>query len=418
LVASKNVSSLILFDTNVLMSNSDPNKWQTGLKEPLIIITWSSIGEIARLREKKDKPDTQQQARGALDALLWISDHGPSDKGVYIQDVGWVIVLPSPPGDLLEPEIKKLLPIKEMCHGTDTTLILIQRELDRCFPLLPVIGFTGDKLYAVLARTLGLTVHNGQELPADLSKYSRKITAGLTVDPDKELAAAVKRIEERAIKVDLVLTGKRLDKHYTFEDTDGDNRISVVIAEGYGQLDIPESGRIGFLWSLPYQPGPPKNLAIHPAGGYPENNCGYSSYGLGLAARVDYLGRDIEVPHSLDTALISRISEFDGLQAASDMPSLLNPLCGAEQLMKTALCMENWEKDKRDDKNMEEFTNNLFKLWEDEDVFSDYEAFKQYCINTLKSTKEHNLSSFLDNVFSTWEIGYKISFALPPSDAM
>jgi len=417
LVAAKQVSSLILLDTNVLMSNPDPKSWQTNLPNPLLIISWSSIGEIARLREK-NKEDTQRQAREALDALLSISEQGPSYKGVPIQNVGLVLTLKSPPTEVLEPEIKKLLSIKEMCHGTDTTLMLIQRELNRTFPDLPVMSMTGDKLYTVLARDLGLTVYNSQQLPADLSKYARRNPAQPILDPDAVLAAAVQRLEEKATKVDLVLTGKRLDKSYVFDEFNEDEKPGAIIADGYGRLSIPQKGIISFLWSLPYKPGPPKNLTYHPAGAYPDYYCGYSLVGMDAIANLDYMGREQDVPHDLAAALTSRIADFAALRPEPDMPTLLNPLCWAEHLMKTALCMEDWEKDKRADKNMEEFVKNLFNMWENEEVFPDYQIFKQYCIKTLKLTKEDNVASFLDNVFSTWEIGYKVSFTLPPSDAL
>lgn len=432
LVDAKHPPAVIIVDTNVLMDNRDFSKWQTGLVDPVFVLSYSVLLELVKLKDRKSKSgvdkheESSDKARNAIESWLGLSDMGHMDKGIYLKDVGWLITVKPPPKDAIEPELDKLIIVKETFHTSDTSLHLLHTELTKSLPDTPVIFLTGEKALVAFIRSFGPLAYCSQSFPLQLSAWITTKRLLPIIDPDKELDEAVKRLEKDAIRVQLTLTGKRLDKDYKFESPEGVNRRGAIIAEGHGVIHHPETGNIGFTWRLPYNPWTSKVLATDALTGEPDlYDRQPGNAGVWHVPSLDFLGRGMDIPASLGLAISGKIVEFSippapsfGIPASA--PSLQSSLCVAEYLMRGQRAFEVWLDERRTggEKPSEGETDQLIQDLDmatfDPYVFESCEDFLEYCARYLNKSSESEKLEFLSTIFSIWDVGHTVKTILPP----
>jgi len=426
LVRAQRPAAIILVDTNVVIENEDFSKWQTDLHDPIFVLPWSIIAELARLKDKKNEA-TKAKARKAIDAFLWLSGQGGSRKGISVTNIGWLITLKVPPRDVLEPELRNLQTIREISYDTDTTFMLLLIGLSKSFPNTPVMLLSGDKILTFFAQDVGLLAYCSRSFPLQLAGWIEKKRPKVAIDLDKELEEAIRRLEKNAISAELTLTTKRVDNDYEFESSEGISRRGAIIAEGNGIIHHPERGNINFTWRLPYKPWTSKILATDPSTGEPDlYNNEPTNAGIWHPPMLDFLGREMEVPSPLALAIGGKIVEFSippdagrGIPASS--PTLQSPVCTAEYLMRWQLRFGAWLSGKHFGSNTESpeednigFLESLDIAMIDPYAFDSYEDLLQYCVGYLSKSAERDKYEFLSDILSIWNVGHTVNVILPP----
>ena len=427
LVKSNKPSVIIVVDTNVVMDNPDFLQWHSDIVNPIFVLTHFTISELAfNIKPKGNQPagDKVIKARKAIAAFDWLTDQGQPSLGIHFDNIGWLITIPFPDKNQIDPELAKLSYIREINHDTDTALLILHKELICEFSKVPVISLTGDKLYKIFGRDAGLLVYNSQSFPLVIKDWIVSKVPKLHIDPDKVLSEAVQRLEKKSIKVRLTLTGKRLDREYKFESEAGP-RYGAIIAEGEGILYHPDLGTVSFIWKLPYKPLTSVNLAKNPDYGEADIYEDHASnFGLTIIPRLNFLGKDQEIPIALRFILMEKLADLATASPDMGLSTLQSPICRIEYFMKTSLAVSCWDDEfgqlSDDERNETEIVDKLFQgmvqAWEDPYAFEDFDAFRDYCINTLCQTSHDNVAAFVDSVLSTWNMGQTIELILPPED--
>lgn len=423
LVKSNKPSVIFVVDTNVVMNNVDFLQWHSDIANPIYVLTYPTIYEFSKIKLKND-PSSKEKAIKAIRALVGLSERGHSASGIRIENVGFFISMPFPVKELLDQELEKFSAIREINHDTDTKLMILHQELRRGFPNIPVVSLSGDNLYIFFGRDLGLYVYEFRSFPLTIRDWLAGKVPKLEIDPEKELSEAVHRLEEKSIKVRLTLTGKRLDREYRFESEAGP-RIGAIIAEGEGILYHPDLGTVSFIWKLPYKPLTSVNLAKNPDYGEADIYEDHASnFGLTIIPRLNFLGKDQEIPIALRFILMEKLADLATASPDMGLSTLQSPICRIEYFMKAALAVSCWDDEfgqlSDDERNETEIVDKLFQgiiqAWEDPYAFEDFDAFRDYCINTLCQTSNDGVAAFVDSVLSTWNMGQTIELILPPED--
>lgn len=424
LVDIQSPSAIIVVDTNVLLDNPEFSQWSYDLSNPIFVLAYSTISELAKLKDKKGQP-SQEKASAVIRALVRLSDQGPAVAGIHLEGGGWLISVLLPPKEVLSAELDKMGSVREAIHEADTTLLVLHRELNRAFPKIPVVSLTGDQFYTFFASELGLLVYQSQSFPLEVAKWLSVNWPKKAVNMDKELAEAIQRLDRKKINVKLTLINKRLDRDYDFGSDDSPRR-GALIAEGEGVLHQSVLGVVGFIWKLLYKPMTSLVLADHPSVGEADIYEGHSSnIDISPVLLINYLGREQEVPESIRDGLASKLCGLaDPILIDGALPTLQSPVCTAEFLMKLLKAVDLIRDEKEGQPSSDDSSKNkdnswvdrVVAAWNDPHVFKSYDDFHDYLAAHLSKVPPEQVSYSIDKIMNVWNIGHTIEFTLPLED--
>lgn len=250
LVRARRPACVLVVDTNVLMREPDPSRWDVKVGPALFILSDVTILELEHIRRKPEsaqKNPSREKASEAIRSLTKLLAKGSIADGIPI-DPGWVIGVPSPRQDELDSELRRLEDIVKAFGASDTKLLLLTKECSLELPSIPVILMTGEYNLFNVAQMNGILCH---------------LCAGF---PLEGLQAAVETSKFKSVKWEHVLEEIQDDSRHKWPSVDltlvrkgfapfwyDPGSTSLIIAEGRGVLHDGSKDR-PFLWMVPYFP--------------------------------------------------------------------------------------------------------------------------------------------------------------------
>lgn len=238
-------------DTNIIMNDPNPNSWSVKAGgQSLFVLSDTVVLELASIRQKKgskERLESSHKADIASKSLASLFGQGSITEGIPVK-AGWIVCVPSPKKDELDPELDQLKDIMDVFKRSDTKLLLLARECHQLFRSIPVTLLTGDRDLYNIVQAQGVPCHLSGSFPIKGLKEAAAITT--PVDWDKELAEIQAKIAKNSIVVEATLTAQRSTPQWLTLLT---STKWFIIAEGRGVIRIGNEVR-PFLWTIPFYP--------------------------------------------------------------------------------------------------------------------------------------------------------------------
>ncbi len=221
---------------------------------------------------------------------------------------GWVIGVPSPQKDELDPELEQLEDIVRAFKRSDTKLLLLTRECHQLFKSTPVTLITGEWNLSNAVQMQGVPCHLCAGFPIEGLKEAAAITK--PVDWEQVLEEIQSDTKQKAIVVEATLTAQRSAPPWLMFVT-GTKRF--MIAEGRGVMRAGNDVR-PFLWTIHFYF---QTLGPRPSG---------DDEGLFALPSIylDFFGED-NFGQDLFDAIADRLLDCANLSFEEGTPTLQNP---------------------------------------------------------------------------------------------
>lgn len=210
LVDGQHPTRIFVMDTNIIMNDPNPNSWSVKAGgQSLFILSDTIVLELASIRQKKgskERLESGHKADIASKSLASLFGQGFITEEIPIK-AGWVVCVPSPKKDKLDPELDQLKDVMDVFKRSDTKLLLLTRECHQLFKSIPVTLLTGDWDLYNIVQAQGVPCHLSSSFPIKGLKEATAITT--PVDWDKELAEIQAQIAKKSIVVEATLTTQR-----------------------------------------------------------------------------------------------------------------------------------------------------------------------------------------------------------------
>jgi len=254
LVESQHPARILVMDTNILMNDPDSSNWSvTAEGQNLFVLSDTLIQELEFVRRKegsKEKAESRDKADMLIKSMASLFEQGTITEGIPVK-AGWVIGVPSPKRDVLDPELEQLEDIVRAFKRSDTKLLLLTKECHQLFESTPVTLITGEWNLSNAVQMQGVPCHLCTGFPIEGLKEAAALTK--PVDWDHELGEIQDKIIKNSIVVEATLTDYKSAPGFL-------DNCPPIIAEGYGTVYDGNKSR-SFLWTLPFYP---KNLISSP----------------------------------------------------------------------------------------------------------------------------------------------------------
>ena len=162
LVESEHPARILVVDTNILMNDPDPTNWSvTAEGQNLFVLSDTLIQELEFIRRKegsKEKAESRDKAEISIKSMASLFKQGTITEGIPVK-AGWVIGVPSPKKDELDPELEQLEDIVRAFKRSDTKLLLLTKECHQLFESTPVTLITGDWSFSNAVQMQGVPCH-------------------------------------------------------------------------------------------------------------------------------------------------------------------------------------------------------------------------------------------------------------------
>jgi len=210
LVDSQHPARILVMDTNIIMNDPNPNNWSVKAGgQSLFVLSDTVVLELASIRQKKgskERLESSHKADIANKSLASLFGQGSITEGIPVK-AGWVVCVPSPKKDALDPELDQLKDIMDVFKRSDTKLLLLIRECHQLFRSTPVTLLTRDWPLYNIVQAQGVPCHLSSSFPIKGLKEAAAITTPL--DWDKELVEIQAKIAKNSIVVEATLTAQR-----------------------------------------------------------------------------------------------------------------------------------------------------------------------------------------------------------------
>jgi hypothetical protein len=376
-------------DTNIIMNDPNPNNWSVKAGgQSLFVLSGTIVLELASIRQKKgsnERLESSHKADIASKSLASLFGQGSITEGIPVK-AGWVVCVPSPKKDELDPELDQLKDIMDVLKRSDTKLLLLTRECHQLFRSTPVTLLTGDRDLYNVVQAQGVPCHLSSRFPIEGLKEAAAITT--PVDWDKELAKIQAKIAKNSIVVEATLTAQRSAPPWLMLLT-GTKRF--IIAEGRGVMRIGNEVR-PFLWAIPLYP-----QTIEPRS--PDDNKGLADL---PPIHLDFFGED-NFEQDLFDAIADRLLDCTNLTFEEGKPTLQSPqsimemLLYFEYLLREGVSEGALEKLRQEVKESE----GLMKYWTDWILDTEGEDEQYACLEGL-----------IEALNNCWEIGQTYTFGI------
>jgi len=388
IVASQHPARILVIDTNILMNEPDPQNWSVTAAGPnLFVLSDTLIQELEFVRRKegsKEKSESRNKAELSIKSLASLFTQGIITDGIPIK-AGWVIGVPSPRKDVLDPELDQLEDMVKAFKRSDTKLLLLTRECHQLFINTPVILITGELNLFNAIQMQGVPCHLCTGFPIAGIKEDTARTKPL--DWEQAIEEILSNMKQKAVVVEATLTTQSSAPPWLMLATGGKR---FVIAEGRGVMRL-ESEVRPFLWTIPFYP-----QTLAPRSSDEEVPSDLPSIHL------DFFGED-KFEQDLFDAIADRLLDRTNLSFEEGTPTLQNP----ESIMEILLYFEYLDREGVSEKALErlrqeiEESGGLIRYWTD-------------WIIDLEDEDEQNacLEGFIVALNNCWKIGQTYTFSV------
>lgn len=389
LVESQHPARILVMDTNILMNDPDPGNWSvTAEGQTLFVLSDTLIQELEFIRRKegsKEKAESRDKAEISIKSLASLFKQGTITKGIPVK-AGWVIGVPSPKKDELDPELEQLEDIVRAFKRSDTKLLLLTRECHQLFKSTPVTLLTGESNLFLGVQMQGVPCHLCTGFPIEGLKEAPAITK--PVDWDQVLGEIQRDTKQKAVVVEATLTAKRVAPPWLMLLTETKR---FIIAEGHGVMRVGNKVR-PFLWTISFYP-----QTIGPR--LPDNN----EDKIDLPSiYLDFFGEE-DFGQDLFDAIADRLFDCINLSLEENTPTLQSP----ESIMEILLYLEYLNR-----KGMSE--NALERLRRE---IKESEGLIHYWADWILDTEDEDeryacLEMFIEALNNCWKIGQTCTFSI------
>lgn len=389
LVESQHPVRILVMDTNILMNDPDPSNWSvTAEGQNLFLLSDTLIQELEFIRRKegsKEKAESRDKADMSIKSMASLFKQGTITEGIPVK-AGWVIGVPSPKKDELDPELEQLEDIVRAFKRSDTKLLLLTRECHQLFKSTPVTLITGEWNFSNAVQMQGVPCYLCAGFPIEGLKEAAAITK--PVDWEQVLEEIQSDTKQKAIVVEAILTAQRSAPPWLMLVT-GTKRF--MIAQGRGVMRAGNDVR-PFLWTILFYP---QTLGPRPSG----DDEGLSDL---PSIYLDFFGED-NFGQDLFDAIADRLLDCTNLSFEEGTPTLQNP----ESIMEMLLYFEYLNRKGVSEKALEklrqeiEESEGLIHYWTDWILDSEDEDEQTAC-----------LEGFIEAVKNCWEIGQTYKFSI------
>lgn len=389
LVESQHPARILVVDTNILMNDPDPTNWSvTAEGQNLFVLSDTLIQELEFIKQKegsKEKAESRNKAEIAIKGMASLLKQGTITDGIPVK-AGWVIGVPSPRKDELDPELEQLEDIVRAFKRSDTKLLLLTRECHQLFKSTPITLITGEWNLFNVVQMQGVPCHLCTGFPIEGLKEAAAITK--PVDWDQVLGEIQSDTKQKAVVVEATLTAQRSAPPWLMLLT-GTKRF--IIAEGRGVMRIGNEVR-PFLWTIPFYP-----QTLEPRSS--DDNEGLTDL---PSIHLDFFGED-NFGQDLFDSIADRILDCTHLTFEEGKPTLQNPKSVMEMLLSfkyrfrmdgAETFMERLRQEIKDSEGLVHYWTDWILNIEDEDERTD-------C-----------LEGFIEELNNCWEIGQTYTFSI------
>lgn len=249
LVDTQHPARILVVDTNIVMNDPNLDVWNVKADgRSLFVLSDTVVLELASLRQKKgskDRLDSSHKADIASKSLASIFGQGSVTEGIPV-GAGWIVCVPSPKKDQLDPEIDQLKDIVDVFKRSDTKLLLLTRECHQLFESTPVTLLTGDRDLFNIVQAQGIPCHLCSGFP--IEGLEEAAATATPVDWDKELGEIEAKIAKNSVVVEATLTARRSAPPWLALSM---STKRLTIAEGHGVVRLGKEVH-SFLWTIPF----------------------------------------------------------------------------------------------------------------------------------------------------------------------
>jgi len=386
-VESLQPARILVIDTNIIMKNADPNNWSVKADgQNLFVLSDTLIQELEFIRRKegtKEKAESRNKAEVAINSLASLCQQGTITEGIPVK-AGWVIGVPSPRKNELDPELEQLEDIVSAFKRSDTKLLLLTRDCHQLFKSIPVTLITGDRSLFVNIEMQGVPCHLCTGFPIEGLKEAAATTKA--VDWDEVLREIASNTKEKAIVVEATLTARKFAPSWLVTGSK-----PFMIAEGHGVMRAGNDVR-PFFWTIPYY-----LQTIEPR--LSDDNEGPTDL---PSIHLDFFGED-DFGQDLFDAIADRLSDCRDLTFEEGRPTLQSP----QSIMEILLYFEYLLRE-----SMPE--GGLGKLRQE---IKESEGLVNYWTDWILDIEDENeryacLEGFIEALNNCWEIGQTYTFSI------
>ena len=389
LVDSQHPARILVMDTNMIMNDPNPNNWSVKAGgQSLFVLSDTVVLELASIRQKKgskERLESSHKADIASKSLASLFGQGSITEGIPVK-AGWVVCVPSPKKDELDPELDQLKDIMDVLKRSDTKLLLLTRECHQLFRSTPVTLLTGDWDLYNIVQAQGVPCHLSSSFPIKGLKEAAAITT--PVDWDKELAEILAKIAKNSIVVEATLTAQKSAPPWLMLLT-GTKRF--IIAEGRGVMRIGNEVR-PFLWTIPFYP-----QTLEPRSS--DDNEGLTDL---LPIHLDFFGED-NFEQDLFNAIADRLLDCTNLTFEEGRPTLQSPQSTMEMLLYFEYLLREGMPEGGLEKLRQEIeeSEGLINYWTDWILDTEDEDERYACLEGL-----------IEALNNCWKIGQTYTFGI------
>ena len=392
LVESQHPARILVMDTNILMNDPDPSNWSvTAEGQNLFVLSDTLIQELEFIKHKKgskEKAESAIKAKTAIKSLASLFKQGTITEGIPVK-AGWVIGVPSPKKDELDPELEQLEDIVRAFKRSDTKLLLLTRECHQLFESTPVTLITGEWNLSNAVQMQGVPCHLCTSFPIEGLKEATAITKPL--DWEEVLEEIQSDTKQKAIVVEATLTTQRLAPEWLMLVT-GTKRF--MVAEGRGVMRASNNVQ-PFLWTILFYP---QSLNPRP----PEDDEGLADL---PSIHLDFFGED-KFGQDLFDAVADRLLDRTNLSFEEGVPTLQSPESVIEMLLYFEYIAEHL-----DEKGIPEVLPKLRQELKESEGLINY--WTDWILNKEDESEKHAcLEGLIEALNNCWKIGQTYTFSI------
>lgn len=248
-VETHSLNRILVLDTSVVMDVPDAEQWTVEAGgQTLFVLSDTIIQELqVHQRQEKAKDGSREKAVQSVDALAALFSRGKIAEGIPVNG-GWVVSVPSPRKDDIQPELDQLCDMVNAFGRPDTKLLLLTRDCHRRFQYSPATMVTKDRSLFLLAETQGIPSCLWTGFP--ISGLRESAAMAKPVDWNGVLEQINERIRQNAIPVEVTLDGQSVAPDWI--STISVSR-SFAVAEGHGIMRRSQR-HWPFRWTVCYYP--------------------------------------------------------------------------------------------------------------------------------------------------------------------
>lgn len=309
LVENKKPARILIIDTNVIMNEPDYDNWKVEDDDlTLFVLSTTTFTELESIRQKRGKPNSEafQKATSAVNSMAGLFKKGDITEGIPIR-AGWVVGIPSPKKELIDPELEQMEEIDKTFHRSDTKLLLLTRECHQDFKAVPVTLITGDKGFFGVVNTQGVPSYLHSGFPIQHLKTASALSK--PIDWKEVIDGTEEQVDELSVAVEVTLTSIEivspwLKFHIGSKDFE--------IAEGFSIVNLNDDVQ-PFLWTISYYQQP---FLSNPKGSPNEKIDQPAVY-------LDFFSN--EPSQQILDGIANRLIETTSLSFEENIPTLQNP---------------------------------------------------------------------------------------------